>query len=792
MATLAVILTAIPAGSTNLSPTKAARAVSTQASFQLAGTGRPHREVFGYVNAVNIASSTVGYSTWDFNDLSTVALFGLHVNTDGSFADDRGWSVWNSAAFAGLVSTAHAHGTKVVPSIIFHDYSSTQSGTVNTPMCQVLSPAATSHTVSDIMSEINVKGADGFNLNYEGSNQYCPNGQSLAQMLVTFVALTRLYMPSTYISISTYNGSYYPGYFFDIPHLNPYVDSFFVMDYDSTWSNYPAEPLHCAVYCFSPNGPLVRYDYNDTASVHGYLGIVPASKVIVGVPYYGNTACIPGSGRPGPNAVPYTDSRAHWSVPRYIDSRSTYGAAGVYYYQDSYDPFSPTDSYSTWWDGDYLCWRESYWDNYYALSAKYDLVNRNNLRGVGIFTLDYGGGSPELWSLLHDKFGGCIGAALTTAPSSPEPPGAVMHLTATASGCTSPTYEFWVQYPNGTWSMRRSWGGPTWDWNTAGLPLGDYTVHVWANQSGDPLGTYESFGELTFRLATLPPCSSATASPTTATQVIGTKVTFTATSTGCGTPQYAYWVQDPSGKWSLARPFTLDPAWSMDSSMLAAGTYTVHVWANQYGDQTAAWEAYGSATVTFSGCSSATLSPAATASSPGPVVTLAAGSTGCASPLYEFWVQYPNGVWYLKQGWSTSTTFDLATSGLSLGKYTVHVWANQPGGSMASWQAYGSATVLLEICSSASASPTSGSFASGTVVTVTASSTGCSKPAYEFWLQYPDQSWHMVQAFTAGNTWQWNTALYPKGRYTLHVWANEAGSNYATYQTYGSATYTVS
>jgi hypothetical protein len=192
----------------------------------------PHSEVFGYVNASNLASLAVGYPTWNFNDLSTVALFGLHVLTDGSFSNDRGWQEWNSSDLTALMNLAHPRGVKVVPSIIFHDYSSTNNGATLTPMCQVLMPAATSHTVADVTSEVIAKGADGFNMNYEGNNQLCPNGQTQAQMLVTLMQQLRASLPGYYISIATYNGSYYSGYFFDIPGLNPSVDSFFLMDYD--------------------------------------------------------------------------------------------------------------------------------------------------------------------------------------------------------------------------------------------------------------------------------------------------------------------------------------------------------------------------------------------------------------------------------------------------------------------------------------------------------------------------------------------------------------------------------
>jgi hypothetical protein len=39
-----------------------------------------------------------------------------------------------------------------------------------------------------------------------------------------------------------------------------------------------------------------------------------------------------------------------------------------------------------------------------SLGAKYNVVNADNLAGVGLFTLDYGGGSPELWSTLSTYF----------------------------------------------------------------------------------------------------------------------------------------------------------------------------------------------------------------------------------------------------------------------------------------------------------------------------------------------------------------------------------------------------
>src|SRR5258707_12065887 len=90
----------------------------------VAGPGGPLREVFGFALASSLSDPTVGYPSWDFSLLSTVAFFGLHVQDDGTFAADSGLSVWNSSELSTLLSTAHSHGTKVVVTIILQDFTS--------------------------------------------------------------------------------------------------------------------------------------------------------------------------------------------------------------------------------------------------------------------------------------------------------------------------------------------------------------------------------------------------------------------------------------------------------------------------------------------------------------------------------------------------------------------------------------------------------------------------------------------------------------------------------------------
>src|SRR5207247_1066715 len=72
--------------------------------------------------------------------------------------------------------------------------------------------------------------------------------------------------------------------------------------------------------------------------------------------------------------------------------------------------------WDTWTSSTANCTREMYWDDTTALGHKYDLVVRNHLRGIGIWTLSYGGGAPELWSLINLKFGQCSPAGIAAAP----------------------------------------------------------------------------------------------------------------------------------------------------------------------------------------------------------------------------------------------------------------------------------------------------------------------------------------------------------------------------------------
>src|SRR5712691_2704617 len=142
------------------------------------------REVFGFGLASSLGDPTFGYPSWNFSLLSTVAFFGLHINWDGTIVSDSGLNVWNSSTLTGLLSTAHSSGTKVVLTIVLQDF---QPGTPN--MCAGL--INRSITVKQAVAQVAAKGVDGLNVDYEGLNGTCQNGETAQAMMTDFVRQLR-------------------------------------------------------------------------------------------------------------------------------------------------------------------------------------------------------------------------------------------------------------------------------------------------------------------------------------------------------------------------------------------------------------------------------------------------------------------------------------------------------------------------------------------------------------------------------------------------------------------------
>ena len=144
------------------------------------------------------------------------------------------------------------------------------------------------------------------------------------------------------------------------------------------------------------------YDIGDT--IRAYVGRIPASKVILGVPYYGrawstSTSSSRLAEHLGHQVRGLDDRRLHDRPrlrrrPRQADGIPSRRVAWTVYRRENC-----TTTY-----GCVKPWRQLYYDDAKALGLKYDVVNRYNLRGAGIWALGYDGTRTELYSVLKAKF----------------------------------------------------------------------------------------------------------------------------------------------------------------------------------------------------------------------------------------------------------------------------------------------------------------------------------------------------------------------------------------------------
>src|SRR5207245_2683172 len=268
--------------------------------------------------------------------------------------------------------------------------------------------------------------------------------------------------------------------------------------------------------------------------------VAPRSKVIIGVPYYAPKAC---GGNP---TRPNQDPTSSVVADSYLDASGE--AAYFEVKTGSYAAHRETNSggmerWDIWYNTRLGCTRELYWDDAVSLGKKYDLVNADGLRGVGLWNLNYGGGAPELWAALQNHFLGCSGAAISVSPASPQ--WASTHLTVTASPrpWRNPQYRFWLQSPGGKWAVAQNCGAAaTYSWS-AGVQ-GTYSLEVDVRDQGST-ASYDKYVTASFTIYA-PPCTTPSLRAVPASpQGSGTRVVFSASTGGCPNPRSRCGIEPP-------------------------------------------------------------------------------------------------------------------------------------------------------------------------------------------------------------------------------------------------------
>jgi spore germination protein YaaH len=347
----------------SLPPASSAPAPSPP-SVQFSNPLPPH-QIFGFAPYWNLGMETA----FPYQDLTTIAYFGLDVNPDGSInesANDNGWIGYQSQALVNMINQAHSNGDRVVLTITCFG---------NSNISQLISNPSTAVTLAqNVIPLITAKSFDGLNVDFEGEGQSIRAG--LTRTITTIATEVHTYNPHLQVTVDTYGSSAEDPYGpFDIASLNLAVDGFFVMAYDMF---NPAIP--------SPDSALSNWSPSDVEALATYVNTVSPSKIILGIPYYGydwptttNTLMAPAAGSPTAQTYAQIVSQNH---PVYWDTQTS----------------TPWTSYQI--NGQ---WHETYYDDPASVALKVALASYYDVAGVGVWALGMDGNSPQMLAALLGK-----------------------------------------------------------------------------------------------------------------------------------------------------------------------------------------------------------------------------------------------------------------------------------------------------------------------------------------------------------------------------------------------------
>lgn len=353
--------------------------------------GGLRREVFGFLPYWELTDAS---TTLDWEKLSTIAYFGVGAaangnlelrNSDGSTT--VGWSGWTSSRMTEVIETAHANGTRVVLTI--QSFAWNSSG-VTKQKALLGSETARANLARQIAAAVRDRGADGVNLDVE------PIVSGYADEFTALVQAVRAELDAIAPGYQlTFDATGYIGnYPIEAATAPGGADAIVIMGYD-----YKGSSSGTAGSIAPIGGPV--YDIADTLAA--YSSRVPASQLILGVPYYGRAWSTSTSALNSPtvSAVKYGASvTALYETA--IDLANTNGrqydpVEGVAW--TAYRRETCTSTY-----GCVTSWRQLYYDDAETLAAKYDLVNQYGIRGAAIWALGYDGSRPELYEVIKSKF----------------------------------------------------------------------------------------------------------------------------------------------------------------------------------------------------------------------------------------------------------------------------------------------------------------------------------------------------------------------------------------------------
>lgn len=340
------------------------------------------KEVVGFLPYWNLKTA----DELDLSALSTIYYFAVDVNPDGSFnTADPGWGNLRSPELENLISRSRKLGIRLGVTIVNLDQNSIAKNINNEVRRKNLVDNTVQLMKDEGFQDLNI------DLEYTGESDTGLTGD-FSRLVADLVDRVHQEIPGSKVSLDGFADSISKPRIFDMRTLGQKVDSVVIMAYDIHRLNSQTA---------GPIAPLLgkgRYEYDVTTAVGEYKSVVPAEKILLGVPFYGyewptqdNTkgAFVIGSYL-GPEISSY-----HRSAQTAADHNASI----------NFDD----ESGSVWFS--YFAtesgtWRQVWFENERSLGLKFDLVNQEKLGGVAVFALGYDGAEAKpLWDEVKLRLG---------------------------------------------------------------------------------------------------------------------------------------------------------------------------------------------------------------------------------------------------------------------------------------------------------------------------------------------------------------------------------------------------
>ncbi|NUM72538.1 MAG: T9SS type A sorting domain-containing protein [Ignavibacteriaceae bacterium] len=318
--------------------------------------------VFGYLPYWEYPG---GMSNLKYEYLTHIGAFDFEADSLGNLSNPSGWP-WTN-----LINTAHQNGVKVI--LVVTNFT-------NKEIRRILSNAdAKQNLFSQIKNKIEAYQLDGVNIDFEGLYT-ADRGTLLNTFMSELTAYITANLPgkTTTFAAPPVNWSGW-----DFTGLANACDYVFIMGYDFYGSFSSTS---------GPSAPYLGGSYNIYNTITQEWGNIANSnpkKLILGVPYFGpefKTA----TGEAGSQVTGFVRSvRFREALP----NSATYGLLFNTTWQTTWYRYTQGTQ-----------WYQAWFDDPRSSEFKFTLAKSKNLKGVGMWALNYDGTLSDYWNKIRDIF----------------------------------------------------------------------------------------------------------------------------------------------------------------------------------------------------------------------------------------------------------------------------------------------------------------------------------------------------------------------------------------------------